>query len=109
LVAWQERLYDCAQWLAAGLLLPLAMETCACGKQVGWVVPPEPIATGSTGFASWWPALGESSFYRAVTRGLVEGAARAGVDLVAQDSHYSPEVALANAKRLLAYSCCQKP
>jgi ribose transport system substrate-binding protein len=44
---------------------------------------------------------GESSFYRAVTRGLVESAARAGVDLVALDSHYSPEVALANAKRLL--------
>jgi ribose transport system substrate-binding protein len=45
---------------------------------------------------------GESSFYRAVTRGLVESAARAGVDLVALDSHYSPDVALANAKRLLA-------
>ena len=45
---------------------------------------------------------GESSFYRAVTRGLVESAARAGVDLVALDSHYSPEAALANAQRLLA-------
>ncbi len=44
---------------------------------------------------------GESSFYRAVTRGLVESAARAGVDLVALDSHYSPEVALANARKLL--------
>ena len=31
LVAWQERIYDCVQWLLAGLLLPLAMETCACG------------------------------------------------------------------------------
>ena len=45
---------------------------------------------------------GEDSFYRAVTRGLVESAARAGVELVALDSQYSPEVALANAKRLLA-------
>jgi ribose transport system substrate-binding protein len=45
---------------------------------------------------------GESSFYRAVSRGLVEAAARAGVDLVALDSHYSPEAALANAKRLMA-------
>ena len=44
---------------------------------------------------------GESSFYRAVARGLVESAARAGMELVALDSHYSPEVALANAKRLL--------
>ena len=32
----------------------------------------------------------------------MESAARAGVDLVALDSHYSPEVALANAQRLLA-------
>lgn len=31
LVAWQERIYDCVQWLLAGLLLPLAVETCACG------------------------------------------------------------------------------
>ncbi|MGC2402143.1 MAG: substrate-binding domain-containing protein [Acidobacteriaceae bacterium] len=45
---------------------------------------------------------GESSFYRAVSRGLVESAAQAGIDLVALDSHYSPEIALANAKRLLA-------
>jgi hypothetical protein len=36
LVAWQERLYDCAQWLAGGLLLPLAMQTCACGLKAGW-------------------------------------------------------------------------
>jgi hypothetical protein len=36
LVAWQERLYDCAQWLWAGLLLPLAVETCACGLHAGW-------------------------------------------------------------------------
>jgi hypothetical protein len=36
LVAWQERLYDCAQWLTGGLLLPLAMETCACGVKAGW-------------------------------------------------------------------------
>ena len=31
LVAWQERIYDCLQWLWAGLLLPLAIELCACG------------------------------------------------------------------------------
>jgi hypothetical protein len=36
LVAWQERLYDCAQCLVGGLLLPLAMETCACGLKAGW-------------------------------------------------------------------------
>jgi ribose transport system substrate-binding protein len=45
---------------------------------------------------------GENSFYRAVSRGLVESAAQAGIDLVALDSHYSPEIALVNAKRLLA-------
>ena len=44
---------------------------------------------------------GESSFYRAVTRGLVESAAQAGVELVALDSQYSPEVARANAERIL--------
>jgi hypothetical protein len=37
LVAWQERLYDCAQWLLGGLLLPLAMQTCACGLKAGWL------------------------------------------------------------------------
>jgi hypothetical protein len=31
LVAWQERIYDCVQWLIVGLLLPLAVVTCACG------------------------------------------------------------------------------
>jgi hypothetical protein len=36
LVAWQERIYDCVQWLWAGLLLPLAVETCACGLGAGW-------------------------------------------------------------------------
>jgi ribose transport system substrate-binding protein len=45
---------------------------------------------------------GETSFYRAVTRGLVESAERAGVDLVVLDSQHSPKVALANAERLLA-------
>jgi MFS family permease len=34
LVAWQERIYDCVQWLLAGLLLPLAVVTCACGVGV---------------------------------------------------------------------------
>ncbi len=45
---------------------------------------------------------GENSFYRAVTRGIVESAARAGVDLLALDIQYSPEAALENAERLLA-------
>jgi hypothetical protein len=36
LVAWQERIYDCVQWLWAGLLLPLVVETCACGLHPGW-------------------------------------------------------------------------
>ena len=31
LVAWQEHIYDCIQCIVAGLLLPLAMETSACG------------------------------------------------------------------------------
>jgi hypothetical protein len=31
LVAWQEHIYDCIQYILAGLLLPLAMETSACG------------------------------------------------------------------------------
>jgi ribose transport system substrate-binding protein len=45
---------------------------------------------------------GETSFYRAVTRGLVERAERAGVDLVILNSQSSPEVALTNAEKLLA-------
>jgi ribose transport system substrate-binding protein len=45
---------------------------------------------------------GETSFYRAVTRGLIESAERAGVDLVALNSQHSPELALANAEELLA-------
>jgi ribose transport system substrate-binding protein len=44
---------------------------------------------------------GETSFYRAVTRGLIESAEKAGVDLVVLDSQYSPDVALANAEKLL--------
>ena len=31
LVAWQEHIYDCVQWIWAGLLLPLAVQTTACG------------------------------------------------------------------------------
>ena len=31
LVAWQERIYDCAQCLWGGLLLPAAVVICACG------------------------------------------------------------------------------
>lgn len=44
----------------------------------------------------------ETSFYRTVTRGLIESAERAGVDLVVLESQDSPAVALANAERLLA-------
>jgi hypothetical protein len=36
LVAWQEHIYDCVQLIWAGLLLPLALETCACGLGEGW-------------------------------------------------------------------------
>ena len=35
LVAWQERIYDCIHWLLAGLLLPIAIETCAFGLGPG--------------------------------------------------------------------------
>jgi ribose transport system substrate-binding protein len=44
---------------------------------------------------------GETSFYRAVARGLLESAERAGVDLVVLNSQNSPDVALQNANRLL--------
>jgi hypothetical protein len=37
LVAWQEHIYDCGEWVAAGLLLPLAVETSACGFAQGWL------------------------------------------------------------------------
>jgi ribose transport system substrate-binding protein len=60
------------------------------------------ILPGSKYKIGYIAETGENSFYRAVTRGLVESAARAGVELVALDSHYSPEAALANARRLLA-------
>jgi hypothetical protein len=36
LVAWQEHIYDCIQWLLAGLLLPPAIATCACSFRPGW-------------------------------------------------------------------------
>ena len=45
---------------------------------------------------------GETSFYRAVFRGLSESAERAGIDLVALNSQSSPDVALENAEKLLA-------
>jgi ribose transport system substrate-binding protein len=45
---------------------------------------------------------GETSFYRAVARGLVESAKRAGVDLVMLNSQQSPDIALANVEKLLA-------
>jgi hypothetical protein len=35
LVAWQERIYDCIHWLLAGLLLPIAIETCSFGLGPG--------------------------------------------------------------------------
>ncbi len=35
LVAWQERLYDCLQWLWLGLLLPVAITLCASGIHPG--------------------------------------------------------------------------
>lgn len=46
----------------------------------------------------------ETSFYRAVTRGLLESAERAQVDLVVldRDSQHSLDTALANAEKLLA-------
>jgi hypothetical protein len=37
-VAWQEHIYDCGELIAAGLLLPVAVETCACGLAKGWLV-----------------------------------------------------------------------
>jgi ribose transport system substrate-binding protein len=45
---------------------------------------------------------GETSFYRAVARGLVESAERAGVDLVLLNCQSSPDVALSNVEKLLA-------
>jgi ribose transport system substrate-binding protein len=45
---------------------------------------------------------GETSFYRAVFRGLSESAERAGIDFVALNSQSSLDVALENAERLLA-------
>lgn len=44
----------------------------------------------------------ETSFYRAVARGLLESAERAGVELVVLNSQDSADVALKNAERLLA-------
>ncbi|MGC2401113.1 MAG: hypothetical protein WA510_15075 [Acidobacteriaceae bacterium] len=37
LVAWQERIYDGIECLLAGLLLPLAIEICACGWHADWL------------------------------------------------------------------------
>jgi ribose transport system substrate-binding protein len=45
---------------------------------------------------------GETSFYRAVSRGLSESAERAGMDLVVLNSQSSPDIALENAERVLA-------
>ena len=44
----------------------------------------------------------ETSFYRAVTHGLLESAAQSGVEIVIFDSQSSPEIAIANTERLLA-------
>ena len=43
----------------------------------------------------------EYGFSRAVTRGILESAERADIDVVLLDNQYSPEVALANAEMLL--------
>jgi hypothetical protein len=62
-VAWQERIYDCAECLWAGLLLPLAMETCACGvgsfRRAGkvyrhWLYWLAVLICGLGGSASTW-------------------------------------------------------
>jgi len=45
---------------------------------------------------------GETSFYRAVSKGIVDCAQRTGVDLVVLNSQRNPEVALQNADKLLA-------
>jgi ribose transport system substrate-binding protein len=45
---------------------------------------------------------GDTSFYRAVYRGLQESADRAGVDLVVLNSQHRADVALANAEKILA-------
>jgi hypothetical protein len=37
LVAWEERIYDGIECLLAGLLLPLAVELCACGWHADWL------------------------------------------------------------------------
>jgi hypothetical protein len=37
LVAWQEHFYDCEEWIGAGLLLPLAIESSACSLKKGWL------------------------------------------------------------------------
>jgi ribose transport system substrate-binding protein len=44
---------------------------------------------------------GETSFYRAVARGLIESGQRAGVDLVVLNNQQNPDIALANVERLL--------
>jgi ribose transport system substrate-binding protein len=41
-------------------------------------------------------------FSRAVTRGILESAEKFDVDIVLVDNHYSPEIALVNAEKLLA-------
>ena len=38
LVAWQEHLYDCLQYILAGLWIPVALEMCACGLEPGWLL-----------------------------------------------------------------------
>jgi ribose transport system substrate-binding protein len=44
----------------------------------------------------------EFAFSRAVTRGLIDSAAEAQIDLVVLDNQYSPMIALTNADKLLA-------
>jgi ribose transport system substrate-binding protein len=47
---------------------------------------------------------GNTSFYNALTQGLIKSAKRAGIDLIVMDSdsQHSPEIAIANAKKLIA-------
>jgi hypothetical protein len=58
LVAWQEHIYDCIQWVWAGLLLPLAMDICACGLRKGW------LRRGSHVYRRWfyWLAVVLAAF-----------------------------------------------
>ena len=59
------------------------------------------FSTGRRYKIGYLAETGETSFYRAVGRGLMESGERAGIDLVVLNSQQSPDVALANVERLL--------